>query len=84
MVYKNLFLENESGIPVPDGFLPFGPVHGDSIGPRSDDESSEEIRLDTDVIIFGSNHNRLYVSHRFQGVSVYVVDSFSYPSSYVE
>ena len=61
MVYLS---ESESGIPIPDGFLPFGLAHGDSIGPRSDDGSSEEIRLGTDIVIFGLHQNRLYVSHR--------------------
>ena len=59
---SDIFLENESGIPIPDGFLPFGLAHGDSIGPRADDGSSEEIRLASDVVIFGLRHNLLYVS----------------------
>ena len=49
-------------IVIPDGFLPFGTDFGDSLAPREDDGSSEAVRLTTDVIIFGSRQNRLYVS----------------------
>lgn len=48
------------------GFLPFGLVPGDAVSPTNNDWSSEEIRLGTDVVIFGSHQNRLYVSHMFQ------------------
>ena len=51
-----------SGIFIPSGFLPFGPVYGDSSVPRLDDGSTEEIRLGTDVVIFGSRQTSLYVS----------------------
>ena len=47
-----------------DGFLPFGPAHGDSVVPRTDDGSSEEIKLGTRVVIFDLRQDRLYVSHR--------------------
>ena len=47
----------------PTGFLPFGSAHGDSTGPIRDDDSTEEIQLETDIVIFGSHQNRLYVSH---------------------
>ena len=47
---------------MPDNFLPFGPLSGDSAVPPVDDGSSQEIQLGTDVIIFGSRNNRLYVS----------------------
>ena len=47
------------------GFLPFGLVSGDSFGPRINGWSSEEIRLGTDVVIFGSRQNRLYDSNQF-------------------
>lgn len=47
---------------IPEGFLPFGPAYGDSAIRNVDDDSSEEIQLGTDVIIFGSRNNRLYVS----------------------
>ena len=43
------------------GFLPFGFVHGDSRGPTSDDGSTGPIQLATDVVIFGSRQNRLFV-----------------------
>ena len=46
----------------PIGFLPFGPAHGDSRVPSEDDGSTGEIRLGTDIVIFGSRRNRLYVS----------------------
>lgn len=53
---------NNSGldIVVPDGFLSFGA--GDSVLPIGDDESSQAILLATDVVIFGSHQNKLYVS----------------------
>ena len=47
------------------GFLPFGSAHGDSRAPTSDDSSTGEIRLGTDIVIFGSRQNRLYVSITF-------------------
>ena len=46
-----------------DGFLPFGPAHGDSVVPRTDDESSEEITLGTHIVLFDLRQDRLYVSH---------------------
>ena len=49
----------------PAGFLPFGSAHGDTRVPTSDDGSTSEIRLGTDIVIFGSRQNRLYVSHTF-------------------
>ena len=54
-----------SGVFIPDNLLPFGPAHGDSVVPRVDDGSSEEIRVETDVVIFGLHQNCLYVSHSF-------------------
>ena len=53
---------NESAILIPGNFVPFGMANGDSILPRFDDGSSNEIRLDRDVFIFGLNHSRIYVS----------------------
>ena len=47
---------------IPENFLPFGPMYGDTIIPPVDDGSSEEIQLVNDVIIFGTRNNRLYVS----------------------
>ena len=47
---------------VPDNFLPFGPLYGDAVVPIIDDDSSEGIRLVSDVVIFGTVGNRLYVS----------------------
>ena len=43
-------------------FLPFGPAHGDSTVPTLDDGSTGGIQLGTDIGIFGSHQNRLYVS----------------------
>ncbi len=47
---------------IPDNFLPFGLMYGDTVIPPEDDGSSEEILLETDVIIFGTQNNSLYVS----------------------
>ena len=47
---------------IPIGFLPFGTAHGDSRVPSVDDGSSREIQLGTDVVLFGSHQDRLYVS----------------------
>ena len=47
---------------IPDNFLPFGPMYGDTVIPPIDDGSSKEIQLGTDVIIFGTRNSRLYVS----------------------
>ena len=44
-------------------FLPFGPAHGDSRVPIALDGSTAAILLGTDIVIFGSRRNRLYVSH---------------------
>ena len=54
----NLFYQGNS-VPI---LLPYGSAHGDSTLPRSDDGYSNEIRLGTDVVIFGSSYNGLYVS----------------------
>ena len=54
---------------IPRSFLPFGPDFGDLTVPTSDDGTTDEIILATDVVIFGSSHNRLYVSqHDATGV----------------
>ena len=47
---------------IPQSFLPFGPDQGDLTVPVNDDGSTNGILLGTDVIIFGSRHNQLYVS----------------------
>ena len=47
---------------IPQSFLPFGPDHGDLTAPVFDDGNTSEIILGTDVVIFGSRHNRVYVS----------------------
>ena len=47
---------------IPEGFLPFGSAYGDSAVPRVDDGSTDEVRLGTDVVIFGTRNDRLYVS----------------------
>ena len=60
LIYYNAV--NESERLIPDNFVPFGTANGDSIVPRFDDGSSDEIRLDRDVFIFGLNHSRIYVS----------------------
>ena len=54
--------DSGGGIQIPRSFLPFGPDHGDLTVPISDDGYTDEISLGTDVVIFGSSHNRLYVS----------------------
>ena len=53
---------NISDRQIPQSFLPFGSDHGDLTAPVFDDGSTGEIILGTDVVIFGSRHNRLYVS----------------------
>ena len=60
----SLFSDNVTSV-IPENFLPFGPTYGDTVVPHVDDGSSEEIRLDPDVIIFGTRNNRLYVSYNF-------------------
>ena len=50
---------------IPEGFLSFGSVYGDSAIHGVDDGSSEEIQLGTDVIIFGYRNGSLYVSLNF-------------------
>ena len=47
---------------IPTDFLPFGRAHGDSTVPIMDDGSTGGIQLGTDIVIFGSHQNRLYVS----------------------
>ena len=61
-VHYVIFPDNVT-VEIPDNFLPFGPMYGDAaIIPPVDDGSSEEIRLGTDIVIFGARNNRLYVS----------------------
>ena len=48
---------------IPASFLPFGFAHEDSRGPTSDDDFIGAIQLATDVVIFGSRQNRLYVRY---------------------
>ena len=57
-----LYNIDNSNVVIPTGFLPFGSAHGDSRVPTSDDDSTEEIQLGTDIIILGSRQNKLYVS----------------------
>ena len=47
---------------IPEGFLSFGSVYGDSAIRGVDDGSSGEIQLGTNVVIFGSHNSSLYVS----------------------
>ena len=47
---------------IPEGFLPFGSVYGDSAIRGIDDGTSGEIQLGADVVIFGSRNTSLYVS----------------------
>ena len=54
-------------------FIPFGMEHGDRRLPRVDDESSDEIVLSTEVVIFGSTQDRLFVSHAIFIYSDFVV-----------
>ena len=61
MQYLHLFPVNTTVV-IPDNFLPFGLMYGDSVIPPIDDGSSQEVLLGTDVIIFGSRNSRLYVS----------------------
>ena len=65
-VYFFLFIStaNDTGgdTRIPRSFLPFGSDHGDLTAPIFDDGNTDEIILGTDVVIFGSRHNRLYVS----------------------
>ena len=56
-----MFSDNVTSV-IPENFLPFGPMYGDTIIPPVDDGSSEEIQLGYDVIIFGTRNDRLYVS----------------------
>ena len=49
-------------VAIPEGFLPFGPMYGDAVILHVDDGSSEAIKLGTDIVIFGSRSNTLYVS----------------------
>ena len=50
---------------IPANFLPFGTAHGDSRVPTALVGSTEAIPLGTDVVIFGSHHNTLYVSYTY-------------------
>ena len=52
-----------SGTQIIEGLLPYGSSHGDLTIPKNDDGYSEDISLETDVVIFGFSYNRLYVSH---------------------
>ena len=47
---------------IPEDFLPFGSAYGDSALRGVDDGSTGEIQLGTDVVIFGTRNDRLYVS----------------------
>ena len=51
---------------IPEGFLPFGSVYGDSAIRDIDDGSSGEIQVGADVVIFGSRNSSLYVSLKFE------------------
>ena len=68
--------ENRTGIPL--SFLPFGYDHGDLTAPSVDDGNTDEIVLGTDIVIFGSRHNHLYVSHNNDNVDFWEVYSYSY------
>ena len=59
-----LFLSTVNDIQIPRSFLPFGPDREDLTVPTSDDGTTDEIILRTNVVIFGSSHNRLYVSQQ--------------------
>ena len=64
MIHSYHDVDNATVI-IPTGFLPFGSAHGDSTVPTRDDDSTEEIQLGTDIVIFGSRQNRLYVSRDY-------------------
>ena len=57
-----MIITGNATVMIPDGFLPFGLLNGDTAITRVDDGSTEEVQLGTDVIIFGSRNSRLYVS----------------------
>ena len=59
--YQNIIFLTQGNV-TRDSFLPFGPAHGDLTAPRVDDGTSQAIQLTTDIVIFGSRRNRLYVS----------------------
>ena len=47
---------------IPEGFLPFGSAFGDSALRGVNDGSTGGIQVGTDVIIFGTRNNLLFVS----------------------
>ena len=61
-LYITLQYTGNDTITSTSNFLPFGRVYGDSTAPMLDDGYTDEIQLGTDIVIFGSHHNRLYVS----------------------
>ena len=63
-IYASSTVGNDTAITQSD-FLPFGFAHGDSRGPTTDDGFIGAIQLATDVVIFGSRQNRVYVRHIF-------------------
>lgn len=52
--------------------MPYGSAHGDSTLPKSNDLHSNEIRLESDVAMFGSSYNSLYVSSSYKMMSLNV------------
>ena len=62
MLLLNIIITDDTVI-IPDGFLPFGVSYGDSTVPEALDGTTDVIELGTDVVIFDSRQNRLYVSY---------------------
>lgn len=46
-----------------EGLLPYSSILGDLTLPKDDDGFSEEIKLETDVVLFDFDYNCLYVSY---------------------
>ena len=60
--YINLpYTANDTG-EVPDHFLPFGALLGDSTVPLIDDGSTEAIQLSAGIPFFGTTYDQIYVS----------------------
>ena len=49
--------------------MPYGSGYGDSTLPKGDDLYSNEIRFESDVAMFGSSYNGLYVSSMYLAIN---------------
>ena len=47
---------------IPENFLPFGFAENDTAIVTGDDDSSDEIILETEFVLFGRNHTSVFVS----------------------